>query len=975
MSISITHRKVSLIEDDPTADIKKSDWNDTHIFSISASDIDVLTHATHDVLDHTGLTGIPTTLPASDVYSWAKAPTKPVYTASEIGLGNVPNLSFSGSNTGDQDLSNLVVKVTGSSLVPDSSIANIHAPHSDDQDLSGLVTKTTTINSHPLSGNITISASDLSLATVASTGSYTDLANKPTIPTVLPTPNNITFTTTGGATAGTTFDGSVAKTIDYSTVGASPIGHTHSYQAADADLLAIGGLTGTTGYLKKTAADTWTLDTNTFESSGAVTTHESSYSHANIAHSNRTALDAVSGTNTGDNAVNNSSATAAQGSLADTALQPALPSGDIFVGNASNVATGVAVSGDATLSNNGVLAVNKTRLNVRNETGSTIASTKAVYVSGFNNFPLISLATNTAEVSHNVIGLTVAPIATGSNGYIATTGQCDAETNGWTVGTELYLSTAGALTSTPPTSGAVCHVAIVTVQGNYPTGKLLIYHFPEENYLAGGAGVDTIVRMGDSSGTNKVSFRKYDNTEIGSLDSNGLLTVPAVKITTGAGASKVLTSDASGNGTWATPTGGSSTLTIDGKTGAYTVVAGDAGKIINCTSGTFTVALTAAATLGAGFNCWVWNTGTGAITIDPSTSETIDGKTTRVLRRGEGTQVVCTGSAFQSAAPKQQFLYAETYDPTIGARPAANSSQGAIAMHYDASATGNVSMAFGFSSVASGEGTLALGYRAWASPANSTAVGSNSAYQGATTATGAGAMALGGSYASGTDSFAAAITNNTNSYGATGANAVALGYQSKSSGSGAVCVSGFGAVASGDNSAVLGGYNNLASAANSVSIGGAYGYAEQIGKVVFGGGNPSLIRLQSGLMVLQKTTTDATPIAVTSNAGTAAANNQVILPNSSAYNFRCQVVAMQKGSEGIGCAGYTFTGVIRRGANAAATSLLASAKVVDYESDAAWDCAVTSDITNGGLAVTVTGAAATNIRWVATIWTSELTYA
>lgn len=36
---------------------------------------------------------IPTSLPASDVYSWAKAKTKPTYTAAEIGLGNVENKS------------------------------------------------------------------------------------------------------------------------------------------------------------------------------------------------------------------------------------------------------------------------------------------------------------------------------------------------------------------------------------------------------------------------------------------------------------------------------------------------------------------------------------------------------------------------------------------------------------------------------------------------------------------------------------------------------------------------------------------------------------------------------------------------------------------------------------------------------------------------------------------------------------------
>jgi hypothetical protein len=39
------------------------------------------------------------------------------------------------------------------------------------------------------------------------------------------------------------------------------------YQALDADLTAIAGLTGTTGFLKKTASNTWTLDTYTYERS------------------------------------------------------------------------------------------------------------------------------------------------------------------------------------------------------------------------------------------------------------------------------------------------------------------------------------------------------------------------------------------------------------------------------------------------------------------------------------------------------------------------------------------------------------------------------------------------------------------------------------------------------------------------------------------------------------------------------------
>lgn len=48
------------------------------------------------------------------------------------------------------------------------------------------------------------------------------------------------------------------------TYSLSSHNHSSTYQPLDPDLTAIAGLTGTTGFLKKTAADTWALDTNSY---------------------------------------------------------------------------------------------------------------------------------------------------------------------------------------------------------------------------------------------------------------------------------------------------------------------------------------------------------------------------------------------------------------------------------------------------------------------------------------------------------------------------------------------------------------------------------------------------------------------------------------------------------------------------------------------------------------------------------------
>lgn len=79
------------------------------------------------------------------------------------------------------------------------------------------------------------------------------------------------------------------------------------------------------------------------------------------------------------------------------------------------------------------------------------------------------------------------------------------------------------------------------------------------------------------------------------------------------------------------------------KTAAYTVVAADKGKVIDA-DGTWTLTLTAAATLGDGFMVSVKNSGTGTITIDANLTETINGAETYSLTAGNMGILYCTGS-------------------------------------------------------------------------------------------------------------------------------------------------------------------------------------------------------------------------------------------------------------------------------------------------------------------------------------------
>ena len=123
-----------------------------------------------------------------------------------------------------------------------------------------------------------------------------------------------------------------------------------------------------------------------------------------------------------------------------------------------------------------------------------------------------------------------------------------------------------------------------------------------------------------------------------------------------------------------------------------------------------------------------------------------------------------------------------------------------------------------------------------------------------------------------------------------------------------------------------------------------------------------------GIYVLRNQTTTATETELFLN-GT---STQIILPITSVFTFKVTVVGRKTNALSTG-AGYTFEGVILRDTTTGSTAFIGKpSKQVLGETVAAWDAKLYEDLATGALSVKVTGAASTNINWVATVQTTEV---
>lgn len=514
-------------------------------------------------------------------------------------------------------------------------------------------------------------------------------------------------------------------------------------------------------------------------------------------------------------------------------------------------------------------------------------------------------------------------------------------------------------------------------------------------------------------GSQKLATKSTGIQTTGTVNVNGAYTLP----TSDGSANQVLTTNGSGVVAFADAGGGAEAYTRDTKTANYTVVAGDLGKIIDVTSNSVTITMTSASTLGAGFYVYIRNSSTTnghVVTVVGTSSQTINGSSNgRKLYRNEFIQLVCDGSNFYSLRSETPGLSTNLELPnSLGNEPDA-SGLNSICLGFESSATGVRSFTAGYQADATGDRATALGYSATASGAESPlAIGDSVASGSYAIAIGPDASASNtediaiGRNASATGSIGIALGHDTkttgaaatsinvlnHTYGAKSTYSIAIGYFSTVNNTYGMALGpssncqGYAGIAIGNGAAVYNmgdGANYAVAFGRSVDVRAhnAFGLGHQTsiptvrGKYAYSSGSiASTGDAQTGTFVLKSDTTDATAEALTTNNSTAAANNQITLPDNSAYAFHGTIVARQQAADGTACAAWKVEGLIRREANAGTTVLVNSATTV-LDNTPNWGMALSADTTNGCLKIQVTGAASTDIRWVATIHTSEVTYA
>lgn len=225
---------------------------------------------------------------------------------------------------------------------------------------------------------------------------------------------------------------------------------------------------------------------------------------------------------------------------------------------------------------------------------------------------------------------------------------------------------------------------------------------------------------------------------------------------------------------------------------------------------------------------------------------------------------------------------------------------------------------------------------------------------------------------------------------ASAANAMALGLACVASNTASVAM-GNGCVASGANSFAVGNGNvalgnggaafGASSAANGLNsfVHGLQGtaFSVQARHVFSSGWHQVAGDNQVSRWRLKAATTDATPTIMTIDGAAATTTSRINLQLNNVFYFTATILGKQTAvgvATGVGC--WTISGMVMMGTTVGSIILVGTPTVTAVSNTGTWGTpTITVDTTNGALIFTVTGKAATTIRWGATVITEEVLYA
>lgn len=247
-------------------------------------------------------------------------------------------------------------------------------------------------------------------------------------------------------------------------------------------------------------------------------------------------------------------------------------------------------------------------IRVVNNTGTLISKGTLVYINGgLGNRPTIQIADYSANTANRTIGFVSADIADNNNGYVTTYGLIrNVNTNSYSAGTQLYLGSSGAVTSTEPVAPLrAVRVGIVITQ----SATVGIIFADVEN----GFRLDELQNVRISGVTNNQLLSYNSSNQVWQNSSN--ITLSSITATTISATTynnlprDIFSTGATKSGTIATFTNNSGgTFTLTGLTDTFTT-----GATYNSTNNTFTHTNNTGGTYSIGFSSVSGLTSTGTI--------------------------------------------------------------------------------------------------------------------------------------------------------------------------------------------------------------------------------------------------------------------------------------------------------------------------------------------------------------------------